>query len=96
MYEEFRREYRETFGSLPTPVAAYSHDSVKALVEALRRLPAPESDGLAETLAGIRTGGVTGEIRFDKRLGRETVPILWQVKGGDLVPLAGAIPAGRR
>jgi len=94
--EEFRREYRETFGSLPTPVAAYTHDAVKALVEALRKLPSPESDGLAETLAGIRTGGATGEIRFDKFLGRDAAPILSQVKGGELVPLPRAIPAGKR
>jgi len=94
--EEFRREFLKTYGSLPTPVAAYSHDAVKALVEALRKLPAPESDGLAEALAGIRTDGVTGEIRFDKRLGREAVPILAQVKGSELVPLAVEVPAGRR
>jgi ABC-type branched-subunit amino acid transport system substrate-binding protein len=94
--EEFRREFQKTYGSLPTLVAAYSHDAVKALVEALRKLPAPESDGLAEALAGIRTNGVTGEIRFDKRLGREAVPILAQVKGSELVPLATEVPAGRR
>ena len=93
---EFRRGYQQAHGAPPTLIAAYSHDAVKVLVEALRTLPAPESDGLAQALAGIRAGGVTGEIRFDVHLGRDATPILARVRGNDLVPLAGALPAGRR
>lgn len=93
---EFRRDFQQDLGVPPTLLAAYTHDAVKVLVDALRTLPTPESDGLAEALAGIRTGGVTGEIRFDNRLGRDAVPILARVSRNDLVPLGAAVPAGRK
>jgi branched-chain amino acid transport system substrate-binding protein len=92
----FRRDYEKAHGTSPTPLAAYSHDAVKVLVEALRRLPSPERDNLARTVAEIRAGGVTGEIRFDNHLGRDATPILARVSGSDLVPLAAALPAARR
>jgi branched-chain amino acid transport system substrate-binding protein len=93
---EFRRDFKERYSAVPTPLAAFSHDAVKVLVEALRKLPSPESDGLAETLAGIRTGGVTGEIRFDNHLGRDAAPIFVRVRGSELIPQGGAVPAGGR
>jgi branched-chain amino acid transport system substrate-binding protein len=93
---EFQREFRKRHGTAPTPLAAYAHDAVKVLVEALRKLPAPESDGLARALAGIRAEGVTGEIRFDNHLGRDCIPVLARVSGDRLVYPNAALPAGRR
>ncbi|MBI3449290.1 MAG: ABC transporter substrate-binding protein [Acidobacteria bacterium] len=84
----FRAAYRARHGAEPTPLAAYGHDAVLAIVAALRRGAPGSAASLASALAAVRLEGATGFIQFDPRRGRDLEPALAIVRSGALVPLA--------
>jgi branched-chain amino acid transport system substrate-binding protein len=87
---EFARDFRNAYGSQPSPLAAYAHDAVAVVVKALRARA--QSGGgatpLEAVLAATRLEGATGTVRFDARRGRDGAPALAFLTRDGLVPEA--------
>jgi branched-chain amino acid transport system substrate-binding protein len=93
---DFERQYRDEHGEAPPLPALYGHDAAAALIEALRAAGTENGDRLAEALTGLSFQGVTGEVRFNDRGGRDLMPALATARTG--TPVArreGVGPTGR-
>jgi len=69
---DFARRYEQRNGARPTPLAAFTYDTVSLVAEALRQV-GPSREQMQRFLGAADRQGVTGRIRFDRsgnRVGR--------------------------
>jgi branched-chain amino acid transport system substrate-binding protein len=80
----FKEAYSKRFGEAPSFAAAYSHEAVTIIAEALRKNP--QSSKLKETIIGIRQfSGLQGKITLDHFGDPERLFSLMQVRDGRFV-----------
>ncbi|MFQ6131736.1 MAG: ABC transporter substrate-binding protein [Armatimonadota bacterium] len=63
--EDFSRRYRQRQGARPSPLAAFTYDTVSLVAEAIRQA-GPSRAELQQFLTTVDRSGVTGPIRFDQ------------------------------
>ncbi len=78
----FIREFTKSYGEMPGMVAAYAHDGMNLLIEAIKEAGVPEREKIQKSLGKIHYDGVTGLIRFDERGNREGTLRMTKLKNG--------------
>lgn len=82
----FRREFEETYGDWPPPLAFYAYDGLMALAEAIRQAGL-NRENIPEALARLKIEGITGPVEFDSSGNRQgRVEVGWVRKGRLLIP----------
>lgn len=81
-YSSFSNEYFKTFGSTPGIVAAYAHDGMNLLIEAILKAGRQDRELIQKALATIHFEGVTGSVQFDEKGNRSGTFNIMNVKNG--------------
>jgi branched-chain amino acid transport system substrate-binding protein len=86
--EKFNNAFARKFGHAPDYTAAYTYDSVRLLIAAIRKA-GPDRAAIRDAVAGMSPWtGVTGEVRWNKRGSNTQVPLLGTVKNRRLTTLS--------
>ncbi|MBV8141405.1 MAG: ABC transporter substrate-binding protein [Verrucomicrobia bacterium] len=78
---EFRKIYRERFGSLPDNFAALGYDAVNVLLDAIKRANSTDSGAIRDALARTKDfPGVSGHITIDAQRNASKPAVILAVK----------------
>ena len=84
---EFSKAFARKFGRTPDYTAAYTYDSVRLLIAAIRKA-GPDRAGIRDAVAGLSPWmGVTGVVRWNKSGSNTQVPPLGTIKARRLTAL---------
>jgi branched-chain amino acid transport system substrate-binding protein len=94
-HSSFSRRYGAAYGTVPSPVAAYSYDAARMLVKAVREAGADRA-GIRRCLATMTHQGVTGEMSFNGLGGNESTPVLMSLVDGQWIRVEELSERARR